>query len=94
MIAALAFVPKGAAKQFPERDEPDAEEIEALKRDALATGALDEDGDEDDDSEEWNTDSDDEAAAVRVLWNHHYVCAALDTGDSTQQGHTRTRRAH
>lgn len=67
MIAALAFVPKGRAKQFPERDEPDAEEIEALKRDALATGALEEGDEEDDDSEEWNTDSDDEGNAVRIL---------------------------
>lgn len=45
MISALAWVPKGAARAEPKVTEPTAEELEAMKQEALAGGSDDEDND-------------------------------------------------
>eukprot|EP00892_Ulva_mutabilis_P011029 jgi/Ulvmu1/8299/UM042_0004.1 len=55
MIAALACVPRGAAKARPVKDAPSQLEVEQLKEQAIATGAFEEavnaSGDDGDDEE-------------------------------------------
>lgn len=92
MITALAFVPKGAAKYQPERDEPTAEELEQLKADALNTGALDEDGmNEDDDDGDWATDSeDDEGSEDAAVARAREVAASMTEQSSSGAAATST----
>ena len=70
MISALAFVPKGKALHVPHRDVPGEAELEALRDEALQTGALEDEMAENDDDSDWATDSDeDEDIAVK----HFYI---------------------
>lgn len=61
MISALACVPRGAARSRPTKDVPNEAELEQLKEQALATGALEHaDGVSDDGDDDEAADADDQ----------------------------------
>jgi hypothetical protein len=101
MITALAFVPRGKAKEVPARDEPSAAELEQLKASAQAAplaegepgGDDDEDDDEDDDDEQEVMDEGSEEGAEAAVRAPPSACA--HAGACRQQAtHTCTQRLH